>query len=496
MVDDDKQNRTGGVPENEGQPADGGRTGASMPVPQVSIRTGEADADNADTPVAVAEADDAEALLGLHSVADLKPADETDESKAITTTTGAVGKDVQADDGLTPEQRQANTIRFLERMEPDVHKKLMDAAAPTLELFLNDENRINHYGDKVVAKVNDLVDKQLEHINKRANYPEINKMIRDMTGEFGDSIEEYEKNNSFDVIDKTESSFKRWLRQRMETMKRNRFDAKSMIERFDYIESKLNEKNSELAYNISWGQQLITANNQAIDNLIRITAAIEAIRDLAARKADALASQLQDTDMGDPNWHNLDDERTALAVVIHDLDIKHSEYVTKLFDAHSSNAQVRNIIAISQGIRQKSNSVVTSTIPNMKRVIAQIAMTMDAREQAEFINNSQHADEIARAYLNHTATENNKFVMQVSESPVLTPETIRSTAEAIVQQNREFIESIEEGAKRRAAVEQEVLTGVNLIDQSIRERNTHVIDALIDEAASASHDGSAKQIGK
>lgn len=504
MVDYDEQpNRPGGVSRNGSRSFDDRkRTGEGVPLTLHPSRHGMATAGNAGIPAAaVADEDDdaSEALLGLHPVDDLTQAaapGQDDESKALATTDGTVGKDVQAGDddgGLTTEQRQANTIRFLERMPPDIRRKLMDSAVPTLGLFMGDENRINHYGDKTVEKVNDLVDKQLEHVNKRANYPEINKMIRDMTGEFSESVEEYEKHTSFDVIDETESNFKRWFRQRLETMKRNRFDAKSMMERFDYIESKLNEKNAELAYNISWGQQLITANNQAIDNLIMVTASIEAIRDLAARKADELESELQGMDMSDPNWHNLDDERAALAVVIHDLDIKHSEYVTKLFDAHSSNAQVRNIIAISQGIRQKSNSVVTSTIPNMKRVIAQIVMTMDAREQAEFINDSQHADEMARAYLDRTATENNKFVMRVAESPVLTPEAIRSTAEAIVRQNNEFIESIEEGTKRRAEVEQEVVTGVNLIDRSIRDRDTHVIDALMGEAASsASPDGNTR----
>ena len=431
---------------------------------------------------------DIASMLGLHDVDDVDS-----DSKAVVATTDTTGSDLTTvvDDGLTDEQRKANVIRFLDKMEPDVHDKLVRAAEPTLEIFLQDENRINHYGDKVVEKVNDLVDKQLEHVSKKANYPEINKMIRDMTGDFGDSVEEYEKNSSFDLIDEHTSKFKRWLIQRKETMRRKKFDSQAMVERFNYIESKLNEKNAELAYNIDWGHRLIVANNQAIDNLIRITAAIEATRDLASRRANELEAQLKQIDISDPDWHRIDDERTALAVVIHDLDVKHAEYVTKLFDAHASNAQVRNIIAISQGIRQKSNSIVTSTIPNMKKVIAQITMTMEARGQAEFINNAQNAEKTARAYLNHTATENNKFVMQVSESPVLTPETIMDTARAIEQQNNEFIQAIENGMRERQKVEQSVVDGVQLIDQSVRDRNARVIDALMGEASSSSSNDSA-----
>jgi len=431
---------------------------------------------------------DIASMLGLHDVDDVDS-----DSKAVVATTDTAGSDLTTtvDDGLTDEQRKANVIRFLDKMEPDVHDKLVRAAEPTLEIFLQDENRINHYGDKVVEKVNDLVDKQLEHVSKKANYPEINKMIRDMTGDFGDSVEEYEKNSSFDLIDEHTSKFKRWLIQRKETMRRKKFDSQAMVERFNYIESKLNEKNAELAYNIDWGHRLIVANNQAIDNLIRITAAIEATRDLASQRANELEAQLKQIDISDPDWHRIDDERTALAVVIHDLDVKHAEYVTKLFDAHASNAQVRNIIAISQGIRQKSNSIVTSTIPNMKKVIAQITMTMEARGQAEFINNAQNAEKTARAYLNHTATENNKFVMQVSESPVLTPETIMDTARAIEQQNNEFIQAIENGMRERQKVEQSVVDGVQLIDQSVRDRNARVIDALMGEASSSSSNDSA-----
>lgn len=431
---------------------------------------------------------DISSMLGLHDVDDVDS-----DSKAVVATTDTTGSDLTTtvDDGLTDEQRKANVIRFLDKMDPDVHDKLVRAAEPTLEIFLQDENRINHYGDKVVEKVNDLVDKQLEHVSKKANYPEINKMIRDMTGDFGDSVEEYEKNSSFDLIDEHTSKFKRWLIQRKETMRRKKFDSQAMVERFNYIESKLNEKNAELAYNIDWGHRLIVANNQAIDNLIRITAAIEATRDLASRRANELEAQLKQIDISDPDWHRIDDERTALAVVIHDLDVKHAEYVTKLFDAHASNAQVRNIIAISQGIRQKSNSIVTSTIPNMKKVIAQITMTMEARGQAEFINNAQNAEKTARAYLNHTATENNKFVMQVSESPVLTPETIMDTARAIEQQNNEFIQAIENGMRERQKVEQSVVDGVQLIDQSVRDRNERVIDALMGEASSSSSNDSA-----
>lgn len=383
-------------------------------------------------------------------------------------------------DGMSPEQK-ANVIRFIDRMDEKKRTNIIKNADYVLDRFMEDENRINHYGDKALQAVNQVVDNKLDRISsdKEMNYPEINKIIRDMTGDFNESVEKYEKHASSFDLEQRESAMKRWIQEKMDAFRRRQFDAQSLIERFDYVEKKLASNNSKLAGNISWGQQLIEANNTAIDNLIIVTASIEAIRDIAEKKANELADKMSTIDITTPDWHRIDDERAALAVIIHDLDIKHSEYVVRLFDAHATNAQVRNIVAISQGIRQKSGQIVNSVIPQMKTVISEISATMTARSSAELIQSVQDAAESARQHLNRASLENTKYVMDIAESPTQTPESILARAKSINDQNNEFIASIENGTKRRMEVEQAVVNGIVLIDKSVRDRDARIINALM-----------------
>lgn len=428
--------------------------------------------------------DDISAMLNIGDITEpVKP----DASALVPTESNT---DIEKPEDVNDEN--ANAIRFLDRMDDDKKSDLVSKAPVLLDNFLKNENRINHFGDKIIQQVNRVVDRQLEQVSKEIDYPEINKMIRDMTGDFDESVTKYEKNTSFDLVQENETKLKRWFREKIETFKRESFDAKPLLDRFDYVKAKLSSNNAALSQNIEWGQQLIDANNQAIDHLITLTASVESIRDEAANRAHELEKKLKETDISDANWHVIDDERAALAVVIHDLDIKHTEYVTKLFDAHATNAQIRNIIAISQGVKQKSHDTINNVIPEMKKVIVQIEATMDAKRSAETIEAVQNAKRTARAHLNHAAMENTRYVMNIAESPSTSAEEIIATAKSLVAQNNEVIAAIEEGTRKRAEVEQAVATGVVIIDQSVRNRNERIINALMGEAA----DAEKKQISK
>lgn len=378
-------------------------------------------------------------------------------------------------------QQKTDIIRFIDKIDENHKNKIIKERDFILEKFINDENSINHYGDKVIARVNQIVDNKLSKVSsdKDMNYPEINKLIRDMTGEFTEQVDDYQS-TSFD-LNKSESAVKKWFKKKMDAFKKNRFDAQSLNQRFDYVKAKLASNNAKLSDNISWGQQLIRENNNAIDNLIILTASIEGIRDEAERRARELQKQLKETDITNPEWHRIDDERTALAVIIHDLDIKHNECVVRLFDAHATNAQIRNIIAISQGIKQKSSQVETSVIPQMKLVISEIEATMQAKSSAELIQSVQDSAEAARHYLNKASLENTKYSMDIAESPTQSAQSIMERAQSIEAQNNELIASIIDGTRRRREVEQAVVTGVQLIDKSVRDRDRRIIDALMGE---------------
>ena len=88
--------------------------------------------------------------------------------------------------------------------------------------------------------------------------------------------------------------------------------------------------------------------------------------------------------------------------------------------------------------------------------------------------------------------ENTRYVMNIAESPSTSAEEIIATAKSLVAQNNEVIAAIEEGTRKRAEVEQAVATGVVIIDQSVRNRNERIINALMGEAA----DAEKKQISK
>lgn len=434
---------------------------------------------------AQSESDDiSEQFLGINTdntkkVVEPEAAEKNDDKALVVKE--KQNKELASADGAV----NANRIRFIDRMNKSTQLDIRSRANGLLGEFTKNENLLNHFGDRTMTKVNSIVDKSLDKTNNKMDYKEINDIVRNMTGMFDERIKDYEKNSSsFDVVKKDSSGIPAFFNRLFNRTKEYNFDSKPLLERFDIVEKKLRINNTTLENNIKWGNDLTEANNESIDNLIKVIALLEAVRDEAEVRVEELDGKKAATDIGDPMWHRIEDERATVANVIHDIDTKHSEYVVRLFDAYSTNAQIRNVIAISQSVGQKSNQVVSSVIPGMKQVIHQIETTIDARKSAELIDNIQGASEDLRELQARTAVENTKYVMQISESPTESAESIMKTAQALVQSNNEFIAAIEEGTRKREEVEHAVMSGVKLINESVRDRDTRIVDAMLGSVGS------------
>ena len=404
--------------------------------------------------------------------------DKSSATKSELTTTG---------DNASTSVDTTKKIRFIDQIDEDTSRKLIELAPQALTEFEKDENKLSTFGSDVVKSVNMIVDKELDRPDKKNlnDSKELNALIRSMTGEFQETITDYQPNAFLDDVDKKANALVRWFNGKRNRLKKWRFDSQSILQRFKYVETKLTEKNAVLDTNISWGYSMMEENRNASVNLVKIISMLEAIRDEATREVESLTERQKSLEQTDLEWQNIQDRISTLSVIIHEIDIKHTEYVVALFDAYGTNNQILTIITISQGIRNKTDHIINSTIKDMKKAILQIDALMQAKSAADLDENVINASEAARALQRQTAENSVGYIASVMEAPSTSAESILAMAKSVIKQNEDYINAINEGAKKRAEVENAAVDGMKMISDSASDTSRKVVQAMLNDTGMA-----------
>lgn len=375
-------------------------------------------------------------------------------------------------------------VRLSDAMDRNMVHEIEKNAPQVLDKFKEDRNNIDSFGEESLKRLNSQVDACLNQYRGEvgaADSKEVKDILRTMTGDFNDVAKNY---GTF-AIDKPVNSITRWVRSKFNGVRKWNYDRKDVLEKFNMAEAELAGQVARLSDNITRSEIAIVQNRKAQYELVKLAIAMELVRDLADKEVSEIEEQQSGLEHTDFKWNDLQQRKALLASIIHGVDEKHTEYVSAIFSAYYTAEQMNNIIQLSQGMKSKTNHIINTNIPDMKRVISQIDMMMQARDSAEVGDRVRQADKKINKLGDEVMTEGTAYVSSVSESPTITPEQIQGKVESMIKQNDEIVSAIEEGSKKRLEVEKAAINGINNIGASVRTRNDKVVNAMLGEITEA-----------
>lgn len=390
--------------------------------------------------------------------------------------------DTVSGSALTSETRSgaAGQVRLSSEMEGDVVNEIREKAPKVLAEFKKNRNSLDSFGQDSFKKLNSQVDACLNQYRNETGAgesKEVMDILRSMTGKFDDVTKDY---GTF-AIDKPSHSITRWVRSKFNGVRKWNYDRKDLLEKFDMAEAELAGTSARMSDNITRSEIAIAQNREAQYELIKLAIAMELVRDLADNEVSKIEQQQSGLERTELKWNDLQQQKALLATIIHGVDEKHTEYVSAIFSAYYTAEQMTNIIQLSQGMKSKTNHIINTNIPDMKRVISQIDMMMQARNSAEVGDRVRQADRKINELGDEVMVDGTAYVSSVVESPTTTPEQIQSKVESMIKQNDEIVSAIEEGSKKRLEVEKAAIDGINRIGTSVRSRNDKVVNAMLGE---------------
>ena len=376
----------------------------------------------------------------------------------------------------------SDQVRLSSEMDSNVVDEIGRNVPRVLAEFKKNRNSLDSFGQGSFKKLNSQVDACLNQYRGKAgaaDSKEVMDILRSMTGKFDDVAKDY---GTF-AIDKPAHSITRWVRSKFNGVRKWNYDRKDVLEKFDMAEAELAGMIARMSDNITRSEIAIAENRKAQYELVKLAIAMELVRDLADKEVGEIEKQQNGLERTDLQWNDLQQQKALLATIIHGVDEKHTEYVSAIFSAYYTAEQMTNIIQLSQGMKSKTSHIINTNIPDMKRVISQIDMMMQARNSAEVGDRVRQADRKINELGDKVMVEGTAYVSSVTESPTTTPEQIQGKVESMIRQNDEMVSAIEEGSKKRLEVEKAAIDGINSIGASVRARNDRVVNAMLGEIA-------------
>lgn len=391
-------------------------------------------------------------------------------------------KDIANTDGtkdIIGNNEGQNAVRILDQLPKDTVEKLYGIAGKCLDKFKNDQNSIDDLGSDVLKNLNSIIDRELDRPNHGNDQSqEINDIVRSMTGDFQSTVKDYDS-NTLEIIDKKGNALKQWFQSKMYKRKMKRFDSKPILDRFNIVKAKLTQQNAIIDSNISWGQSMMNENIELSRQLAKFIALIEIVRDNAQIEVDSIKNEQSHLNTTDMKWQENQQKISSLAFIIHKLDIKHTEYLSSLFDAYHTNAQIMNLITISDSIKNKTNHIMNYTLNKMKQVVLQIDFMLRVRDVASMDDSIQRSSESALALQRRMSEDGIPYITSIAESPSITKESIIADASSIVHQNNAYIAEIEEGRRKRIEVERAAVRGMETINESMMKKDQDTVHAML-----------------
>lgn len=349
-----------------------------------------------------------------------------------------------------------------------------------LDNFKKNRNAIDEFGSGESKKLSDQVNAALERYGDGgvSDTKEIKDLLRgmnDISGEF----ENTSKNYGEFAIDKKTNAVVRWVKSKIHTAKKWEYDRKDVIEKFKIAETRITEQDAKLKDNIDRSQHAIELNREAQQNLVKVVVANELVAEAATKEYEEISKKQDGYQQTDLEWNNLQRERVAMASIIHDLGIKHTEYVSSIFSAYETEQQLTQIVNTTIGVKNKLWHILNTSIPDMKLLLMQIDSMLKARNAAEIGEKLTETEKKLSEVSANVITEGNRYSSNVAETPTMTADEVRQRVNSVIQQYNDSLQAVKDGNIRRAELENAAVKGINDINNAAVKHDNEMIEAML-----------------
>lgn len=380
-----------------------------------------------------------------------------------------------ATQATAPATRQTLVCHVLLRGE--TLQKANEDAAKLLPEILQNSQVLAELGSDALAGVNRLID-DLLHGKEPVNLPEVEALMKSLSRDMRDLNHKYDPQDAKNIqkYEKARGRILSLFHLGKTFLEEFLDDVRSMESRFDKAIKTLTGKQLELVRNIAYYDEYYKLNEEEIKGLIYSIAVMELIRDLAAQEADKVV--VGNGDLGDRGG----EQKAKLAEIVSLMDTKIAAFKGRLWVAWAMSPQVRMMRTLNLGLAEKINETITIGIPTMKATIV-LWMKLGEAEQAKQVNEA--VERIIKGSLEQFAAAAAITVPAIAEAvqtPALGPDTVRIMAESIATQADGIVAALEHGRERRAALDQAMIEGKQIINAATDRVNDAQIQGVLDHA--------------
>jgi uncharacterized protein YaaN involved in tellurite resistance len=343
-----------------------------------------------------------------------------------------------------------------------------------------DDNALGTFGNEAVESINALVATMMTDLGKAADVPELTALTNDLddklrgfTAKYGNDAAIADARATYDKLRGKVMDFLNKFRNMLEMLLK---DAKGLQKYLDSLKADLIEKQGELRLNVARCNEIYSANETAIRNLVVYIALMECLWDEANAAKDAIV-----IDESDPQARDRREERDRLVAWISQLEVRTGEFKQRLFVAWATSPQIRNIRSISWGLAQRLGMLVNLTIPVFELTVVQWAMALQASQAADTVEAVQETNQHALEAWAQASGTLVPAAAKVIQAPSMDPSAIVAIAQSLQQQSEGFVQAYKEGREKRAAMETAMMRAAQAIAVS-QDKAADAISELVAQA--------------
>ncbi len=353
--------------------------------------------------------------------------------------------------------------------------KAQTKAAELLPAMMSNTEMLRQFGQDAVADMNALIDDMLARV-KPVEIPELTQLMRGLSGEMRQLKGRYDISQPkiAKKLERAIAGHKSLFNRGASLIEQLMAEAEAIQAQIDHIKGELGEKQLKMVANILLYDELYLQNEEEILKVIKVIAVLELVRDFALEKMQSI-----DADENSPADRQKVEQRRAIADFVALVNMQIIEYKNRLFVGWSTSPQIHNMRTLDVALAQKLFNLMNLTIPVMKSTILQwrlLIESMQSGEAGEVVADAANEWLVAYAQAGANATPQ---IAQMGQTPTVTPETVANMADSIAQQAESIQEAYIDGTRRRAEVDNAIVTAQRLSQVASEAISDAVVDELL-----------------
>lgn len=321
--------------------------------------------------------------------------------------------------------------------------------------MVNDVTSIIEFGEPVLTKLNNTSVEILRQ-QKDIKLPEADVVVNDMLR----AIDGYNEKFRAPKIEGAFSKLKSLFNGAVYSFKNMVREAQPIISRLDMAEMKIREMEMRLADGVVRGQKLHQINNESLEGVVGVLAALEEIMEVTKKEYEEINSLLggrSSTDLGSVEYKGetltfseLNDLHAVYANGLSELEKTWFDWRQQFFLGYASSPSIMNLIMVSATMQRRCQAFRTMGIPQARMALAQWQQAALAKEGADLGNSVQEG---TNRLIQHAAKATAEAVTETayaSQAALITEDTVFAILDSVKAQCDGIVSAAEWGKNMRA----------------------------------------------